>query len=215
MEADDVKTLAHWWRQLGWERSVIFDELKKLSQETEVHPNRPVDSSHRLHDFFLMYPIIFISLQAVFGLLPSSSRLVEHAHGIMRACWDSQIPTEFWNDKMNYKMMKDHLMKEARRKVIRELNAASENANSSKRKVAKPNDRKETVEMIPHQLQDLVSWYPSALIKSLPGRVMDKIRAINKGKTSARAIESEVLKQRKAAAELKKLNRVVNTNSSH
>ena len=88
-------------------------------------------------------------------------------------------------------------------------------ANSSKRKVAKPNDRKETVEMIPHQLQDLVSWYPSALIKSLPGRVMDKIRAINKGKTSARAIESEVLKQRKAAAELKKLNRVVNTNSSH
>lgn len=58
--------------------------------------------------------------------------------------------------------------------------------------------------MIGPQLRELVSLYTPPFIKSLPKLVMDKIHAISKSKTSATAIESRVLEQRKAAAELKR-----------
>ena len=49
-------------------RSVILDELKKLSQETEVHP-----SSHKLHVFSTMCPVaghIYLVVSVGLGSLP-------------------------------------------------------------------------------------------------------------------------------------------------
>lgn len=176
--------------------------MKKLSKETEIHPDRPEDSTHRLHDFFIMYPVIFISLRAVFGLLPSASRIVECAHGIMRACGVSQIPLEFMNFKMRYKMMLDHDMREARKKVTRNIMALANDGRAKKRKAAKPHDRKLTLGMIGPQLVKIALGYTNVLVDALPERWRERIRSINK--TSATSIEKDVLARKREAAEQKR-----------
>ena len=70
------------------------------------------ESSTRLRLFFEEYPVLFTALCATFGLLPSASRIVESAHGMMRDFHDTQVPAEFLNAKMRYKMNRDYEMKE-------------------------------------------------------------------------------------------------------
>jgi len=200
---EDKDMLVHWFQQLGWCRSVILDELKMLSSEREVHPKRKADSSTRLRDFFSVYPIIFTSLRAVFALLPSASRIVESAHGIMRHSYDPQVPAEYTNGKMRYMMNKGYQMNAARRKYIRELTAEanSQAEQPKKRKAAKHSDRKETVEMLGKQLMELIELYSPDKIAALPDNIQRKIKIGRINKMDAKIQETELLRKKNERAE--------------
>ena len=87
----DAEELAHWFKQLGLHRKVVLCDLQRLSQVPTSDSSKRSESSTRLRLFFEEYPVLFTALRATFGLLPSASRIVESAHGMMRDFHDTQV----------------------------------------------------------------------------------------------------------------------------
>ncbi|KAL7541570.1 hypothetical protein ACHAWF_006970, partial [Thalassiosira exigua] len=202
--SDDREAIAHWFRQLGWCRAVVLNDLKRLSQQTTPDPNRPIDSSTPLHNFFVTYPFLFVSLWAVFALLLSNSRIVEQAYGVMRACYDGQIRIDFWNAKMRHKMLEDYKMKEAHRRVIRAIMAAAKKGRV--RRAAKHRDRKRTVAMLGRQLCEAANERMNEQI-SESIRKATQIGVIKKACTSSKEKELLIKKQNDAQDELALMRR--------
>lgn len=82
-------------------RDVVRDDLRRLSNE-EPTARAGGDKNRRLRDFRDKCPVIFEALFAAYGLCPSSSRLVEQIHGIMRATLEMQTTLEFQDHRIEY-----------------------------------------------------------------------------------------------------------------
>jgi len=197
---EDRAALAHWYQQIGLCRRVVLNDLKKLSQEGQVDvvTTRTSESTCRLRDFFDEYPVLFAAYRAVFALLPSASRIVESAHGIVRYSYDPQVPAKFRNAKMRYKMNTNHTMSEERRVVIRKKRAKVEGKGGK----VKDADRKETQAMIGEQILKLVELYSDKSILDLPPEVQKRIIIRNINRTNARIIEEKLKIDKTNAADL-------------
>ena len=184
---------------------MVIDDLKKLSNEAIGIPSRNSESSTPLHEFFDEYPVLFVALRAVFALLPSASRIVESAHGIVRHIYNSQVPQEWLNAMLRYKMSIAHDMNEARKKVVRQKGSRGDNSNDEpkKRKAAKDCDRLETVEMLGSQLKKLQceGRYSDVALLKKPPHFQEKIKLGNINKTSAHRVEEHIKKLKKEQAE--------------
>ena len=154
---------------------------------------------HDLHDFFVQCPAMFVSLRAVFALLPSASRIVESAHGIMRAICDGQIPIDFMNSKMRWKMNDSCSMREERRKTIPVIVAvARKDGKPISQKAAKHSDRRVTLLKIGEQILHSMKVYTPEVIDSVPP---EKIMISTINKMSAKRNEEEMLVKKREAAE--------------
>ena len=148
----DSASLAHWYQQIGLCRGAVLKDLKKLSKEVYTpESGRQPDSPTRLREFYEDYTVLFVAYRAVFGLLPSASRIVESAHGIVRQIYDPQVSAGNLNAKMRYKMGTNYELKEERRKYVRQIRANRESEDNGeqpkKRHKASANDRKSTQQM--------------------------------------------------------------------
>jgi len=131
----DSAALAHWYQQIGLCRGVVLRDLKNLSKEKySTDSGRQPDSKTRLREFHDKYVILFLAYRAVFGLLPSASRIVESAHGIVRQIYDPQVTAGTLNAKMRYKMSANYEMAEERRKRVREIRATRDAATNETKK---------------------------------------------------------------------------------
>ena len=123
----DSASLAHWYQQIGLCRGAVLKDLKKLSKEVYTpESGRQPDSPNRLREFYDDYTVLFVAYRAVFGLLPSASRIVESAHGIVRQIYDPQVSAGNLNAKMRYKMGTNYKLKEERQKYVRQIRANRE-----------------------------------------------------------------------------------------
>ena len=197
----DTEELAHWFKQLGLHRKVVLRDLRRLSQVPTSDSSKRSESSTRLRLFFEEYPVLFTALRATFGLLPSASRIVESAHGMMRDFHDTQVPAEFLNAKMRYKMNKDHEMKEKRRKLIQKLISEDTENEGLKRKAAKHSDRKLTQQYIGTQLMELMEEYSDEALHDLPDHVKEKAKIRNINKRCAREKEKQLSRKKKDLAD--------------
>ena len=78
--------VVHWLQQIGLMASKVRNELKLLSQETEVI--RDANSSTRLIDFAGTYPQIFDMFWSKFAMYPHSTRIAEQ--GLV---WSAMLST--------------------------------------------------------------------------------------------------------------------------
>ena len=195
---EEAEELAHWFKQLGLHRKVVLRDLRRLSQESTADSSKRSESSTRLRLFFKEYPVLFTALRATFGLLASASRIVESAHGMMRDFHDTQVPAEFLNAKMRYKMNKDYEMKEERRKLIRQLISDDTENKGRKYKAAKHSDRKMTQQYIGEQLMILMEEYSDEKLIDLPEDVKEKAKIGNINRRCAR-VKEKILSGKKQA----------------
>lgn len=80
----DPDEAVHWVKQHGLFKKEALEELWCLSQET------PLDRTQQhtrgtLHEFGDQYPAIYTTLKSTFLLMPSSSRIAEHMHAMLRS----------------------------------------------------------------------------------------------------------------------------------
>ena len=164
-------------------------------------------STGNLADFRKQYPIIFEALFATFALLPSSSRLSEQVHGLMRATLGSETPIGLQDHKMAYITRNEYDNRKDRRRVV--LERMSNEGDESKRSL-KHEDRKETQKMVGVQLKESLKQYSIHAIKSLPSDASESIRiskiqeiGLKRKEADAKkkAIEKSELKARKAKSQ--------------
>ncbi|KAL7526386.1 hypothetical protein ACHAXR_001468, partial [Thalassiosira sp. AJA248-18] len=198
-------SLVHWYQQLGLCRKVVLHDLKKLSREGQDEPqHRKSESSTKLHDFFVQYPVLFTAYRAVFALLPSASRIVESAHGIIRYSYNPQVPQQFLNDTMRYKMGIGHDMNESRRKRVRKEMAEKDmegGAPTRKRRKVKHHDRNMTVHMSGLQIMKLLKRYSATVLDVLPPLIKSKTKIKTINEALSRRIEASLKRKKEDLAE--------------
>ena len=116
---DDV---FHFFRQLGFGRSILRTELKRLSHEVYDHDNnsnniRQADSDTPLRDFYNQYPIIYDCIQASFLRIPSNSRLGEMGHSFSRNFYTSQTPMTRMDHNLNFLINHTYPQRKLRRGI--------------------------------------------------------------------------------------------------
>ena len=200
----DSASLAHWYQQIGLCRGVVLGDLKELSKEkySEGSGRRP-DSKSRLRDFYDKYPALFVAYRAVFGLLPSASRIVESAHGIVRQTYDPQVSAGNLNAKMRYKMGINYELAEERRKYIRKVHASRADADgepSKKRHKASPDDRKRTQQMEGEQLIKLSQKYTDKMFSMIPASVKDRMSIGKINRRGSKHVEDKLKREKQAYA---------------
>ncbi|KAL7453283.1 hypothetical protein ACHAWC_004950 [Mediolabrus comicus] len=183
---DGEDNLLHFWKQFGFQRNCIRNELKRLSRETTP---RDESSKTPLKDFAKAYPIIYESLFAAFGFSSSNSRIVEMLHSFVRGCYDSQVPAEFLRDKLRYLMDQEYQLREERRRLYR-----SRADPKKKWSAAKHLDRKDTQQMGGEQVQKLTSKYHQGVLDVLPPDERKISTYAKKGTTSSEKQKKEAKK---------------------
>ena len=200
----DSASLAHWYQQIGLCRGVVLRDLKNLSKEQySKDSGRQPDSNKRLREFYEQYPVLFVAYRAVFGLLPSASRIVESAHGIVRQVYDPQVSAGNLNAKMRYKMGINYELAEERRKYVREIRTARADANGEparKKHKASPNDRKRTQQMEGEQLIKLSEKYTDELFSMVPKAVQERMSIGNINKRGSKLVENKLKCEKKEYA---------------
>ena len=161
--------------------------MKKLNKEKySTDSGRQPYSKKRLCEFYDKYGVLFLAYRAVFGLLPSASRIVKSAHEIVHQIYDPQVTAETLNAKMRYKLNTNYQMAEERQRRVREIHAtrdaATDEGPTKKKFKASANDCKETQQKEGGQLSKLSGNYSEEKISMIPENVKKqmKIRAINK-----------------------------------
>lgn len=202
LEKDDS---LHFFKQIGLARDCVRDDLKRLSNEQQN--TRDVKSDTPLADFRKQYPIIFEALFATFALLPSSSRLSEQVHGLMRATLGSETPIGLQDHKMAYITRNEYDNRKERRGIV--LERMSSGGDESKRSL-KHEDRKETQKMVGVQLKESLKQYSLHAINSLPSDASESIRIskiqeiglkTKEADAKKKAVEKSDLKARKAKSQ--------------
>ena len=117
--ADDV---FHFFQQLGFGRSIIRTELKRLSCEEYDHENdtnnhRLTNSDTPLRDFYDHYPIVYDCIQASFARIPSNSRLGEMGHSFSRTFYTSQTPMTRMDHNLNFLIKHTYPQRKKRRGI--------------------------------------------------------------------------------------------------
>jgi hypothetical protein len=184
--SQDKENLLHFWKQFGFQRNCIRNELKRLSRQTTP---RDETSKTPLKDFAKDYPIIYESLFAAFGFSSSNSRIVEMLHSFVRGCYDSQIPAEFLRNKLRYLMDQEYRAREERRELYR-----SRADPKKKWSAAKHSDRKDMGQMEGEQLKKLASKYHQGVLDELPPDDRKIGTYAKKGTTSSEKKKKEAKK---------------------
>lgn len=185
--SQDDENLLHFWKQFGFQRNCIRNELKRLSRQTTPTNDKP--SKTPLNDFAEAYPIIYESLFAAFGFSSSNSRIVEMLHSFVRGCYDSQIPAEFLRNKLRYLMDQEYRSREERRELFR-----SRADPKKKWSAAKHSDRKDMGQMEGEQLKKLTSKYHQGVLDKLPADERKISTYARKGTTSSEKQKKEAKK---------------------
>ena len=197
----DSALLAHWYQQIGLCRGVVLGDLKNLSREMYSEDSgRQPNSTTRLRDFYNKYPALFVAYRAVFGLLPSASRIVESAHGIVRQVYDPQVSAGNLNAKMRYKMGINYELAEERRKYVREICASKAEANgkpAKKKHKASSNDRKRTQQMEGEQLIKLSQKYTDEMFNMVPPNVRQQMSIGKINRRGSKDVEKKLKREKK------------------
>ena len=172
----DKEILTHFYKQIGFDRETIEKDLKKLSKAESVAVN--AKDHGELDTFKNTYPILFSCLDATFGLMPSNSRIAEQTHGGLRESSKASESLAFTDAQQSYITNIEYFQRETQRRLIREKlskNQECANQHHGAFSVAvKHNDRKETQELIGHQLMERGKLYREEKIKNLPRVILDK-----------------------------------------
>ena len=203
----DSASLAHWYQQIGLCRGAVLKDLKNLSKEVYTSESRrQPESTKRLREFYDDYPVLFVAYRAVFGLLPSASRIVESAHGIVRQIYDPQVSAGNLNAKMRYKMGINYELKEKRRKVVREIRAnreSEDNGEQPKKKhksKASANDRKSTQQMEGKQLVEMCEKYTDEMFSMVPASVRERMKIGKINRRGSKEVEIRLKRDKKEYA---------------
>ena len=196
----DSASLAHWYQQIGLCRGVVLGDLKNLSREMYSEDSeRQPNSTTRLRDFYNKYPALFVAYRAVFGLLPSASRIVESAHGIVCQVYDPQVSAGNLNAKMRYKMGINYELAEERRKYVREIRARREEADgepAKKKHKASDNDRKKTQQMEGEQLIKLCQEYTEEKFRTVPSNVRQRMSIGKINRRGSKDVEKKLKREK-------------------
>ena len=107
----DLKGYICYMIQLGLTRPAALVELKKIAAS-------PCDQDQSLTDFEATYPRVWNCLHAAFSLMPSASRIAEHAHGMLRSylrlikAFSSMVTTD---ERQKYVMSRLYQQRQERR----------------------------------------------------------------------------------------------------
>ena len=169
--------VVHWLQQLGLMTSKVRNELKRLSQETEVI--RDVNSSTRLLDFAATYPQTFDMFWSKMGMYPHSTRIVEQCHGVERNAYNSQASHDMRDSRTNYIANEEYANRRERRRCILEIETSkavsTEQSKKQRTSSVKHNDRKVTQQMIGGQLlEDSKQYTTEQLAQRLPEDIRQK-----------------------------------------
>jgi hypothetical protein len=117
---NDKKNVVHWYKQLGFAqdtlKSRLHYEFTRLLAEVD-------DGSAREYgqlNFKAMYPVLFSGLYAVFGLLPSTTRIGEQGHGALRESLKDGVSFRSTDSRQSYMMEAEYAFREQRRKIARQ-----------------------------------------------------------------------------------------------
>ena len=175
----NAETCLRFFRQFGFARAKMKDELVKLLNEMRSQSNRRADSDTPLQDFKKEFPIIFDALECAFGYSASNSRIVEMLHSFVRSFYDPNTPSEFLDNKLRYLLDQEKLLKDERREM-------SEDRRDESLSWVEPKDqdRKSQQALIGTQLEDSGKQYLREVIEELFPTPFDqlniKVRTIAK-----------------------------------
>merc|ERR1712130_74580 len=105
----DSADVVHWYHRLCLDKEVVLDDMQKLSREKSC--DRPSGISFFKNEF----PVLFDALYAVFGSIPSNSRLCEQIHGMLRHALQSAMGLNQTNAAFSYKTNVEYNLREQRR----------------------------------------------------------------------------------------------------
>ena len=107
--------MCHYFRQFGFGCACIEEDLKRLTLHRHEEP--PTEA---LTFFRATFPILFEALEAKFGLMPSSTRIVEQKHGQLRDSLRLGVGHDFTDAQQQYITNVDYEYREERRHFARE-----------------------------------------------------------------------------------------------
>lgn len=148
--------LVHFWRQFRLNAGCLVNEFKKLSKQYHVRPLN--GDTAPLLTFKEEYPILFESLEAVFGMMMSNSRLCEQMHGALRHGLRDEQGMDEVDARRDYEVVYGYMFKQGRR----EKDLSSREAK--RQKVSNThNNTKDQLTMISEQLTEyLPRWSKEA-----------------------------------------------------
>jgi hypothetical protein len=94
--------ITHWFKQIGFNQTVVHRDLKKLTMEEQG--SRDIT----LLAFRSEYPVILVALYATFALMPSTTRLTEQSHGALRDSLPMGVSMMFTDARQAYMMDKEN-----------------------------------------------------------------------------------------------------------
>ena len=176
----DIEELTHFFFQIGFTQKVVYDDLKQLF-ESEVPHERNTTNSTPLTEFKSLYPVLFDLLHSTFGLMPSSTRLLEQTHGGNRQALHPGDRYALVDAIRAYSVNEDYEMKEERRIIVRKRKADTallDTDGSSERKKHSggvKHDRTKNLQMFQaSQLLQLGKRYKTKAIQQLPQAILDR-----------------------------------------
>ena len=98
---DEKDDALHYFRQFGLHRPVVQDDMNRLSKLNDTH-NPGYSMKRPLHHMQDNFPILFEAMDATFGMMPSTSRIVEQVHGILRHTVDPEDSIRFTDCQTRY-----------------------------------------------------------------------------------------------------------------
>ena len=207
----DKESVKHWFYQLGLLRKITLPDLKKLSKE------KPGErSGDSVMDFAGKHEVIFAALIAVFGLMPSNSRLAEQTHGGLRDSLKEFVSLLCTDAMRAYIMNEEYHAREARRLQASERDAkrkresgeiASDGQPPRRRRKKKHDEHKAEQQMCALQLLESGKRYKSEVTKAqIPADTLKAIGVKQVKKRGSLHMEKDLAKA-KAEIATKQLSR--------
>jgi hypothetical protein len=114
MMHDIAVDITHWYKQIGFDQTVIHCDLKMLTMEEQG--SRDIT----LLAFRSQYPVMFSALYATFAIMPSTKRLTEQSHGPLCDSFLMGVSMMFTDARQAYMMDEEYHKREARCKKKRQ-----------------------------------------------------------------------------------------------
>ena len=208
----DIEDLTHFFFQIGFTQKVVFDDLKQLF-ESEAPQERNTSNSTPLTEFKTLYPVLFDLLHSTFGLMPSSTCLLEQTHGGNCQFLHPGDTYAMTDAIRTYSVNEDYEMKEERRVIVRKRNADKaelETTGPSKRKKqsggVKHDQTKDLQILQANQLLKLGQQYTTKAIQSLPWNILSKANVKQIKVRGSGYMDKEIKGKRMTRLEQKKSN---------
>ena len=206
---DNVDDLCHYFQQFGLGCACIGDNLKKLTLHN-VEDDSLEDDEEALLFFKRIFPILFECLEAKFGLMPSTTRIIEQKHRQIRDSLKILVGQDFTDAQHKYISNMDFKQREKRRKVERKRrkeklkSSAEDDINGSPQKKRKQyqkpiqivdDDSKEQQIKIGKDVLEVGKLYTPEEIDKYPDHIQEsaKVKAVDKKGTTSidRALKRE------------------------